>query len=121
MKEKSLKVYGLNVPKVVDVIPTNLPALELNELRIDNIFKLEDGSYAIIDYESEYRHRNKLKYLGYVLRTLRKFEKEKIDFRKIKIRNVHITSKMPLSEDSGTRFIFIQVYLWLKSLCKHRR
>ena len=90
MKEKSLKVYGLNVPKVVDVIPTNLPALELNELRIDNIFKLEDGSYAIIDYESEYRHRNKLKYLGYVLRTLRKFEKEKIDFRKIKIRIIII-------------------------------
>ncbi len=90
MKEKSLKVYGLNVPKVVDVIPTNLPALELNELRIDNIFKLEDGSYAIIDYESEYRHRNKLKYLGYVLRTLRKFEKEKLDFRKIKIRIIII-------------------------------
>ena len=38
MKEKSLKAYGLNVPKVVDVLPTNLPALELNELRIDNIF-----------------------------------------------------------------------------------
>ena len=90
MKEKSLKVYGLNVPKVVDVIPTNLPALELNELRIDNIFKLEDGSYAIIDYESEYRHRNKLKYLGYVLRTLRKFEKEKLDFGKIKIRIIII-------------------------------
>ena len=57
MKEKSLKAYGLNVPKVVDVLPTNLPALELHELRIDNIFVLEDGSYAIIDYESKYRYR----------------------------------------------------------------
>ncbi|MBQ1172546.1 MAG: hypothetical protein IIX48_08140 [Lachnospiraceae bacterium] len=90
MKEKSLKAYGLNVPKVVDVLPTNLPALELNELRIDNIFVLEDGSYAIIDYESKYRYRNKVKYLSYVLRILRRLMKDKIDLRKVKIRIIII-------------------------------
>lgn len=90
MKEKSLKAYGLNVPKVVDVLPTNLPALELNELRIDNIFVLEDGSYAIIDYESKYRYRNKVKYLSYVLRILRRLIKDKVDLRKVKIRIIII-------------------------------
>lgn len=90
MKEKSLKAYGLNVPKVVDVLPTNLPALELNELRIDNIFVLEDGSYAIIDYESKYRYRNKVKYLSYVIRILRRLIKDKVDLRKVKIRIIII-------------------------------
>ena len=90
LKEKSLNVYGLNVPKVVGVLPTNLPTVEANELRIDNIFLLEDGSYAIIDYESSYSFVNKLKYLGYVLRSLRKLVKEKIDLRQIKMRVIII-------------------------------
>jgi hypothetical protein len=51
-KGKSLKVYGLDVPKVVQVLPTNLPEITANELRIDNLFLLEDGTLAIIDYES---------------------------------------------------------------------
>lgn len=90
MKEKSLHVYGLDIPKVLDVMPTNLPSLELNELRIDNIFLLEDGSYAIIDYESRYRYINKVKYLGYVLRVLRRLIKDKVDLRKVKIRIIII-------------------------------
>ena len=90
MKEKSLHVYGLDIPKVLDVMPTNLPSLELNELRIDNIFLLEDGSYAIIDYESRYRYINKVKYLGYVLRVLRRLIKDKVDLRKVKIRVIII-------------------------------
>ena len=90
MKEKSLHVYGVDIPKVLDVMPTNLPSLELNELRIDNIFLLEDGSYAIIDYESRYRYINKVKYLGYVLRVLRRLIKDKVDLRKVKIRIIII-------------------------------
>ena len=53
-KGKSLSVYGLNVPRVADVLPTNLPDFSANELKIDNLFLLEDGSIAIIDYESKY-------------------------------------------------------------------
>ena len=34
---KSLEVYGLHVPKIVGLLPTNLPAVEANELRIDNL------------------------------------------------------------------------------------
>ena len=63
---KSFAVYGIDVPKIVKVEPTNLPAIEANELRMDNIFLLEDSTYAIVDYESEYRRENIFKYLGYV-------------------------------------------------------
>lgn len=72
MKEKSLAVYGISVPKIVDVLPTNLPAIEANALRMDNLFRLADGSYALIDYESRYRSIDKLKYLSYITRTAKK-------------------------------------------------
>lgn len=58
--------FGLNLPPIIDVRPTNLPAVEANELQLDNLFCLQDGSYAIVDYESAYSEKNKFKYLGYV-------------------------------------------------------
>lgn len=72
LKDKSLAVYGLKIPKIAAVLPTNLPLIEANELRIDNLFRLEDGSLALIDYESTYADESKLKYLNYVIRTLKR-------------------------------------------------
>ena len=65
---KSLEVYGLHVPKIVGLLPTNLSAVEANELRIDNLLELEDRSIAILDYESEYREADKAKYMNYMAR-----------------------------------------------------
>jgi hypothetical protein len=48
-REKSFKVYGLDLPKIKEVLPTNLPRVSANEKRIDNLFLLEDGSLAIVD------------------------------------------------------------------------
>lgn len=90
MKNRSLAVYGIDVPKIVDVRPTNLPAIETNEQRMDNLFLLEDGSYAILDYESAYRIGNKIKYAGYVVRLLRRFQKEKKHLADVKIRIIVI-------------------------------
>ena len=72
LMNKSLAVYGVNLPKIKAVMPTNLPAIEANELRIDNLFRLEDDSLALIDYESRYKAENKIKYLNYVVRTVKK-------------------------------------------------
>lgn len=90
MKNRSLSVYGFDVPKIVDVRPTNLPAIETNEKRMDNLFLLEDGSYALLDYESDYRLSNKVKYAGYVLRLLRRLQKEGIDIANLRIRIIVI-------------------------------
>ena len=87
---KSFSVYGIDVPKVIALEPTNLPAIELNEQRMDNLYLLEDGSYAIVDYESKYLFVNKLKYLGYILRALRRLEKANIDIKNVKIRVIII-------------------------------
>ncbi len=68
-KGKIFEAYGLkDMPEIVDVLDTNLPKVEANELRLDNLFKLSDGSFAIIDYESKYSVANKFKYLNYIAR-----------------------------------------------------
>ena len=44
-KNKSLTVYGLNIPKIIQVLPTNLPEVTASELRIDNLFLLAGWFY----------------------------------------------------------------------------
>lgn len=72
MKNKSFKAYGYDLPQIVNVLPTNLPVVEANELRIDNLFELEDQSLALVDYESTYDYQDKITYLNYVVRTLKR-------------------------------------------------
>lgn len=71
LKEKSLRAYGIKLPKIVDVKPTNLPVIEANELRLDNLFLFEDGSYGIMDYESSFKEDDKIDYLNYLARVLK--------------------------------------------------
>ena len=52
---KSLNIYGLNLTPVRQVLPTNIPQIMANELRIDNVFLLEDDTTAVIDYESDHK------------------------------------------------------------------
>jgi hypothetical protein len=58
-KEKSFSAYGLNLPKIKEVLPTNLPKISAGEKQIDNLLLLEDGTYVIVDYESAYKPVNK--------------------------------------------------------------
>ena len=84
-KGKSFSVYGIDVPEIVGIEPTNLPDVEVNELRLDNLFLLSDGSYAIVDYESEYSEANKQKYIDYVARVSRRLYNEYGEYKKIRI------------------------------------
>ncbi len=65
-KGKSFQVYGLDLPEIRWVLPTYIPAVKANELRLDNLFELADGTVALVDYESAYRKTNKVKYLNYL-------------------------------------------------------
>lgn len=55
-------------------IVSNLPAIKVNELRLDNLFLLNDNSIAIIDYESTDKKTNVIKYMDYVIRILNRYE-----------------------------------------------
>ncbi len=85
LKEKSLQVYGIPASRIKNVLPTNLPAIEVNELRMDNLFQMEDGSYALIDYESSSRSKDKIKYINYIARTLKRLYDAGTPFPKIRM------------------------------------
>ena len=42
-KDKTLKIFGLDTPRIKAVIPTVLPVLEVKENRTDYIFLLHEG------------------------------------------------------------------------------
>ena len=73
MRNKSFRAYGLDLPEIIRVEPTNLPTIKATELRIDNLFELADGSFAIVDYESDYAEKDKLKYANYLTGVLTKY------------------------------------------------
>lgn len=85
LANKTFAVYGVDVPKIVKVLPTNLPIIEANELRMDNLFLLEDGSVALVDYESTYIDANKIKYLNYIVRTLKRIMSQNSQFVKMRM------------------------------------
>ena len=73
----SLAPFGLPHIRIVNMLPTNLPAIESNELRLDNLFLLEDEAVAIIDYESGYSRDNFVKYLNYAARIVKRYSVQK--------------------------------------------
>lgn len=79
-KEKSFAAYGINLPRIQALLPTDLPKISANEKSIDNLFLLEDGTYAIVDYESVYKRINKIKYLNYIARVMEKYYREDENF-----------------------------------------
>ena len=67
-KNKSLSVYGLNLPPIKEALPTNLPAVQLDEKRADNIFMLENDTILLLEYESSNDAKNLIKYGHYAFR-----------------------------------------------------
>lgn len=77
MKGKPLSLFGLGTDlRVVDVRPTNIPIVQARELKMDNLFVLEDGSVAVLDYESEYRKASFAKYGRYILGVFERYLKD---------------------------------------------
>ena len=72
-KGDSLRTYGFQVPKVESLEPTELPAVMVNDLRVDNLFKFEDDTYALVDYECDYNIKDKFKYHNYLVRIASKY------------------------------------------------
>ena len=76
-KGKAFRVYGLDLPEIRTVLPTNIPAVKVNELRLDNLFELADGTVALVDYESDYKKEDKVKYLNYLAGIADRYQQEK--------------------------------------------
>ncbi len=70
--QEYFETLGIKLPVCVSLERTELPLLEVNDKAMDNLLCLEDGSMAIIDYESKYSEENKVKYLGYIARLIKR-------------------------------------------------
>lgn len=75
-RERSFRAYGLELPRIKEALPTNLPRVAADEKHMDNLFLLEDGTLAIVDYESEDRVKNRIKYVNYVGRVMERFYRD---------------------------------------------
>ncbi len=115
-KGKSFAVYGVDLPSIVSVEPTNLPAIEANELRMDNLFLLEDDSYLLVDYESRYEEANKVKYLGYVVRVSQRLYNEHKKYPRIRMLVIYTAdvkrgSTNPVMDIGSNRFEITEAFL----------
>lgn len=75
-KERSFEAYGLKLPRIKEVLPTNLPSVSANEMRMDNLFLLEDDTYALVDYESVNAVKDRIKYMNYISRVTQRLYRE---------------------------------------------
>ena len=69
----SFRVYGVNLPPIAEYLPTELPTIEATDRITDRLFRLTDGSYLLVDFESAYKQKNFIKYLQYISRILTKY------------------------------------------------
>ena len=76
-QNKSLAVYGLDVPKIKQLLPSSYPVVTATETHADTVFLLEDEtSVLILEYESSPRMTDFLKYSKYVVNTLERLYSE---------------------------------------------
>lgn len=80
-REKSFAVYGLALPPVKEFLLTEFAEVQITGRAADRLFLLADGSYALVDFESKYLLRNKVKYLRYITRVLDQYLDSKKEFR----------------------------------------
>lgn len=113
-RDKSLAVYGLDLPKIECLLPSNYPAVTATEIYAENVFLLEDGSLLILEYESDPVQDDFLKYNLYVINALRRLRKEGIIINKVIIAVIYtgdIKSTAPEFDVSALRIQVEQVFL----------
>ena len=75
-RDKSLKFFGLRTPKIVDVIPTVLPIMEVKENRTDFVFLLEDNSYLHLEFQTTVSKEDLKRFALYDARIINKFDRD---------------------------------------------
>lgn len=98
-KDKALIMYGLDYPKIVEMLPNEFPEVKADERRADSVFLLEDGSILLLEYESNNRIKeNMYKYMDYALRISRKYYEETKEIKEVKVAVIY-ASNVEKAED----------------------
>jgi len=92
-KDKALAMYGLDYPKIVEMLPNEFSEVKADERRADSVFLLEDGSILLLEYESNNRiTENMYKYIDYVLRISRKYYEENKEIKKVNVAVIYASN-----------------------------
>ena len=113
-QNKSLAVYGLDVPKIKRLLPSNYPTVTASEIYADNPFQLEDDSLLILEYESIVSSADFLKYNKYAINAVERLHKEGVNVNKVIIAVIYTgdINEAPAELDLGSLRIQIkQVFL----------
>jgi hypothetical protein len=81
----SMGVYGLDLPAVKAVLPTDLPDIKADDKRSDGIFELEDDTLMIMEYESSPDVQQLVKYGHYAFRVAERYMQTEKRLRKMVI------------------------------------
>ncbi|AZV57875.1 transcriptional regulator [Clostridium sp. AWRP] len=112
-KDKALIMYGLDYPKIVEMLPNEFPEVKADERRADSVFLLEDGSILLLEYESNNRiTENMYKYIDYVLRISRKYYEENRKIKKVNVAVIYASN----IEKAESRFSMGSVGINVKSV-----
>jgi hypothetical protein len=84
-RDKSLKVYGLDLPPIKELLPNALPAVKANEIRSDTMFRLQDDTILLLEYESKGNYENLLKYGHYAFRLSEREKKADAPYPEVRI------------------------------------
>ncbi|MCL2322513.1 MAG: hypothetical protein FWC47_10495 [Oscillospiraceae bacterium] len=111
-KNASLKMYGLDLPPVKNILPTNLPEVKVDEKRADNIYELVDDSLLLTEYETDPRYLDLIKFANYAFRIAERYCKSKLPRLKLVIIYTGEVESAPSFLDLGDiYFNFRQVFL----------
>jgi len=113
-ENKSLAVYGLDVPRIKRLLPTNYPAVTATEFHAENPFLLEDGSLLILEYESRPAYEDFLKYIRYTINAMEQLRKDGIKVTNVIIAVIYtgdIKSTASVFDVGALRIRVEQVFL----------
>ena len=108
-KDKSFAVYGLDVPKVKQLLPSAYPVVS-TEHRADNVFLLEDDSILILEYESQVLTANFLKYTRYIYAAVEQLRAENLKITNVIVGVIYTgdITKAPGTYDIGALHVRVQ-------------
>lgn len=64
-KDNALEFYGVHVPPIVDVEPTELSKVEINTRKMDFVFRLADETYLHLEFQTSRKEDDLLRFLSY--------------------------------------------------------
>ena len=114
-QNKSLAVYGLtNVPKIKRMLSADYPVVTATEFHGDNVFLLEDNWLLVLEYESQPRWEDFLKYNKYAIHAVERLSTEGIRIEKVVIAVLYTGDVQETAHEldlGGFRVHVEQVYL----------